>query len=67
MVGTSAASATGDVDVTSSCKSRVMFEAGIRKMEDEFLNLLFLDEGDARIFMSGDDEPCSSSFSTSLP
>ena len=30
----------------------------------QLLNLLFLD---ARIFMSGDDEPCSSSFSTSLP
>ena len=55
------------LDVTSSCKSRVMFEAGLGKMEDELLNLLFLDEGDARIFMSGDDEPCSFMwFSTSL-
>jgi len=60
------------VDVTSSCKSRVIFEAGIGKMEDELLNFLFLDEGDARILgpvvMSGDGEPCSIMwFSTSLP
>ena len=56
------------VDVTSSCKRRVIFGAGIGKMEDELLNLLFLDEGDARILISGDDEPFSVMwFSTSLP
>jgi hypothetical protein len=56
------------VDVTSSCKSRVIFEAGIGKMEDELLNLLFFDQGVAKILMPGDDEPCSVVwFSISLP
>ena len=60
------------VDVTSSCKSRVIFGAGIGKMEDELLNLLFLDDGDARILISGEgeDEPLSNiwfSSTTSLP
>jgi len=58
------------VVVTSSCRSSVMFEAGIGKMEDELLNLLFLDEGEEEegmLMMSGEDELPVMWFSTVLP